>query len=134
MASRYVILACGVVSVSFAAVFIRLADAPPLAIATYRMCLAAIVLLPVGLALPAPPDCAAFSRRHLVMAILSGACLALHFGLWITSLKYTSVATSVVLVTASPVFIAVASRFIFSQRLSRRSVAGIVIALSGGSC
>ena len=46
------VLVLGVVSVSFAAVFIRLADAPPMVIATYRLCLAALVLTPVDHAAP----------------------------------------------------------------------------------
>jgi drug/metabolite transporter (DMT)-like permease len=132
MAKSYIILALGVVSVSFAAVFIRVADAPPMAIATYRMCLAAIAVLPLGLA-RSGIELRRMPRRHLLMAILSGACLALHFGLWITSLSYASVATSVVLVTASPIFIAVASRFLFHQRLGRRAAAGIAITLAGAA-
>jgi drug/metabolite transporter (DMT)-like permease len=65
------------------------------------------------------------------MALVSGAFLALHFGLWITSLDYTTVATSVVLVTASPIFIAFASRFFFGQRLSVGAIAGITVTLLG---
>ena len=64
--------------------------------------------------------------------IAAGALLAVHFGLWITSLSYTSVATSVVLVTASPIFLAIVSRFLFGQRLSRLAIAGIAVSLGGG--
>jgi drug/metabolite transporter (DMT)-like permease len=65
--------------------------------------------------------------------ICAGICLAVHFGLWITSLKFTSVAASVVLVTASPVFLAIASRLLFHQQLSRLAVGGIVISLGGAA-
>ena len=116
---------------SFAALFIRLADAPPLVIAAYRLSLASLAILPVGV------THSLRQKRRLIgsdlpLMLLAGACLALHFGLWITSLKYTSVATSVVLVTSSPILLAVASRFLFKQRLSKIAVIGILVSLVGG--
>jgi len=65
------------------------------------------------------------------MAVLSGAFLALHFALWIASLSYTSVATSVVLVTANPIFVAIASYFFFRERLTRQTILGIAVCLTG---
>jgi len=65
------------------------------------------------------------------MCLLSGTFLALHFGTWTTSLSYTSVATSVVLVTINPIFVAIASHFIFGEPLYRRTFLGIGICLAG---
>ena len=131
MARARLVLAIGVICVSFAALFIRLADAPPLVIAAYRLSLASLAILPVGV------THSLRQKRRLIgsdlpLMLLAGACLALHFGLWITSLKYTSVATSVVLVTSSPILLAVASRFLFKQRLSKIAVIGILVSLAGG--
>jgi drug/metabolite transporter (DMT)-like permease len=130
MMRPYVVLALGVVAVSFAALLIRLAAAPPLVIATYRLCIASLVLLPIGLT-RSKIEIRHLSRGDIFMSLLSGAFLAVHFGLWITSLGYTSVATSVVLVTASPIFVALASRMLFGQRLGRRALFGIGISLAG---
>lgn len=132
MARQYIILIIGVVSVSFAAIFIRLAAAPPLVIATYRLCLASLVLLPAGWA-RSGTELRRLNRRDVLLALASGAFLAVHFGLWVTSLSYTSVATSVVLVTASPIFVAIASRFLFRQRLGRQTMIGIGISLAGAA-
>ncbi len=44
----YITLFVGVLSVSFAATFIRLADAPPLVIATYRLAIASVILIPIA--------------------------------------------------------------------------------------
>ena len=131
MAREHVVLAVGVVCVSFAALLIRLADAPPLVIATYRLCLASIMLLPFGLT-RSRHQLRRLTWKELSLMFAAGAFLAIHFGLWITSLSYTSVATSVVLVTASPIFLAIASRFLFKQRLSKQAIAGIAISLAGG--
>ncbi|UCD10098.1 MAG: DMT family transporter [Dehalococcoidales bacterium] len=130
MKRQYTVLAIGVISVSFAAVFIRLADAPPLVIAAWRMCLAALILAPFAVKF-AGNELRQISGRNLAMMLLAGGFLALHFGLWITSLSYTSVATSVVLVTATPIFVAVTSYLLFREKLTIRIVTGIMISIGG---
>jgi len=130
MARTYLILALGVVSLSFAAIFIRLADAPPLVIAAYRLSLAALLINPVAW-IRSGPELRRLIRNNLAMTLLSGAFLALHFVLWISSLSYTTVASSVVLVTTSPIFVAIASHFLFHEKLSRHAILGIVICLVG---
>jgi len=131
MTRQYMVLAVGVVSVSFAAIFIRLADeAPHLVIAAYRLCIASLVIWPIAWA-RSRDEFRRLARRDVIMALISGAFLALHFGLWIASLKYTSVASSVVLVTANPIFVAIASYLLFRERLGRQTVLGIAVCLIG---
>jgi drug/metabolite transporter (DMT)-like permease len=130
MKKQYLGIAVGVAAVSFAAILIRLADAPPLVIAAWRLTLAALVLWPPTLAL-ARPELRALSRRDALLVFLSSIFLALHFGLWITSLSYTSIATSVILVTSSPLFVAAASWFAFRETVSRNVVAGIGVCIIG---
>jgi len=128
--NKYFVLASGVVAVAFAAIFIRLADAPSLVIAAYRLSIAALVLSPIAW-LRTRKEIRRLSRRELLLAVASGAFLALHFGLWIASLDYTTVATSVVLVTATPIFAAVASYFLFKERVTARIITGICISIAG---
>jgi drug/metabolite transporter (DMT)-like permease len=130
MSHQYINLALGVIAVSFAAVLIRLADAPPLVIAAYRLCLASLILAPVAW-VNSRQEIRRLARREIILAVASGAFLALHFALWIASLSYTSVATSVVLVTITPIFVAIASYLLFKERLTSRTVAGIFVCLAG---
>ena len=130
MKRQYSVLAIGVISVSFAAVFIRLSDAPSLVIAAYRMCLAALILAPFAIKV-AGNELRQISRKNLIMMLLAGGFLALHFGLWIASLSFTSVATSVVLVTATPIFVSVASYLLFKEKLTFKIVLGIAISIGG---
>ncbi|MBI4304178.1 MAG: DMT family transporter [Chloroflexi bacterium] len=132
MNRQHIILAVGVVSVSFAALFVRLAQAPPLIIAAYRLCLASLLLDPVAL-MRSRNELRRLSRRDVFLMLLSGTFLALHFGLWITSLSYTSVATSVVLVTVSPIFVAIASYLLFGERLSGQTIVGIAACILGAT-
>ena len=120
-------VAVGVLAVSAAAIFVRFADAPALAVAFWRNALGVIVLLPVAL----------FRRetfprgRALWVGVASGMALGAHFGFWISSLDYTSVAASVVLVCTQPVFVAILAYLVFGERTSPLAFSGILVALVG---
>jgi drug/metabolite transporter (DMT)-like permease len=129
-ARSLVLLVIGVVAVGFAAIFIRYADAPSLSIAFYRNAFAAAVLLPLAIARH-PGEIRGLSRRQVGIAALSGVFLALHFATWISSLALTTVAASVVLVTSAPIFTAAAGRLFFGERVDRRVMMGILLALAG---
>jgi len=120
-------VAVGVLAVSAAAIFIRLADAPALAVAFWRNVLGVLVLLPIALyrreAFP--------QGRALLVGVASGVALGAHFGFWITSLDYTSVAASVVLVCTQPVFVAILAYLVFGERTSTLSFLGVLVALVG---
>jgi len=94
------------------------------------MCLAALALAPFAIKL-AGKELRRITKKNLAMMLLAGGFLALHFGLWIASLSYTSVATSVVLVTATPIFVAVASYLLFKEKLTIKIIMGIVISIGG---
>lgn len=127
----YAGLALGVSAVSSAAILIRLADAPALTIAAYRLALASIVVVPIGLV----TDWSALrslTAKQWGLAAVSAACLAAHFAFWITSLEHTSVASSVILVTANPILVAIGARLILRERASPSIMIGIGMALFGG--
>ncbi len=126
----YGLLIAGIVAVSSAALLIRLAaDASPLAVAAWRLLLAAILLAPLALLRrPAVP----MSRRDRLLTSVVGFFLAMHFVLWITSLRYTSVASSVVLVSTTPVFVALGSLLVLRERLRTGMVLAIPVAVAGG--
>ncbi|MEN9560550.1 MAG: hypothetical protein RLZZ502_1761 [Pseudomonadota bacterium] len=127
------ILLIGILAVSTAAVLIKQAQAAgaaSLLIAAGRMGLASLVLFPV----------AAFVHHHtwrtlslpmVLRVLLCGVLLALHFAFWISSLAHTSVAVSTVLATTTPIWVALASRFLFQEHLSRGQLLGLAIALAG---
>jgi drug/metabolite transporter (DMT)-like permease len=69
--------------------------------------------------------------RSLLLAAVAGLFLAAHFTAWITSLEYTSVASSAALVTTNPVWVGLATVLLFRERLARLTVAGITVSLLG---
>ena len=126
----YLVLATGVVAVSWAAVLIREADAPALVIAAYRLGLAA---LPAGTLALATGRGRVAEGGSWVWPVLAGGFLALHFAFWIASLQQTSVVTSVVLVTTNPLFVGLASPFLLRERVPAATWAGIGVASVGAA-
>jgi len=124
------VLLVGVVAVSFGSIFVRLAEAPPLIVAAYRLGLASLVIGPAAL-IRSGQELRALSRRDLFYLVIAGVFLALHFGLWIASLAYTTVASSVILVSMSPLFVGLLSRLLGMDRVAKGMVGGILLSLVG---
>ncbi len=126
------ILAAGVVAISWAAPLIRLAgDAPALVIASLRLVIAAPPMIAFALATRRGGEVTRLSRRELALLALAGLVLAGHFALWVASLQRTSVLASVSLVTMQPVFVGVGAWIVFGERPSRQVVLGASIAIVG---
>jgi drug/metabolite transporter (DMT)-like permease len=98
----YVQLLGAQLAIGAAAIFARLAltGAGPLAVSALRLSIAAAVMA----ALAAAAARMRLPRSHELLLAIAGVALAAHFGLWITSLQYTSVAVSTLLVTTTPLF------------------------------
>jgi drug/metabolite transporter (DMT)-like permease len=120
-------LLISVLSISSAAVMIRLADVPALAVASARMNLAALVLW-----LFSPKTKAwKISEVNWKAASWAGFFLALHFAFWITSLDTTSVASSLVLVTMNPVIVAVGATFFMKDPPAKPLLVGTFLSIIG---
>lgn len=127
------VLGAGVLIVSSASILIRLAmdaGAAAISIAALRLTIAALVLAPFAAALR-PAELRGLDRTQWWLAIGAGAFLALHFASWIVSLEYTSVASSVALVTTNPIWIGLGSWLLLREPLSVRMIVAIALALAG---
>jgi drug/metabolite transporter (DMT)-like permease len=130
--SSWLTLSLAVLFVSFGAILVRLASAPPLAVSFYRVALASVLLLPFA-AGEARRSWPALPRRRLWLMLASGAALALHFATWIASLSYTSIASSVLLVNTAPLFALGLTRVFLHERVPRVVVAAIPVAFLGAA-
>jgi len=123
-----VLVAVAIVVVSFAAILIRLCTIPTALIAAYRLAFSSLILLPFfmwrgrvrGLRL-----------NQVALCSVAGLFLALHFLFWIESLKLTTVASSVVLVTTSPIFAAVFAWAVLRERVGKKTLVAIVLCIVG---
>lgn len=128
------VLAIGILSVSTAAILIRLATTTAgtasvgfsLVLAASRLAIAALTLIPTWQSFQPSSSIA------VKFAIGAGVALAVHFAAWISSLAYTSIAASTTLVTTNPIWVAVLSWIWFREKPTRATFWGIGIATSGG--
>lgn len=121
------VLAIGVLAASVSAILIRYAeDASGVSISLWRCAAGALVLLPF-----AWPGLRRMAPRDYVLPAVAGVFLAVHFATWITSVNLTTIASSVLLVSTTPVFVALAGRWLFDERLPTAGWVGIVLALFG---
>lgn len=76
-------------------------------------------------------ELARLTRRQIGMALAAGFFLALHFATWISSLEYTSVASSTALVTTNPLWIGLVSFLVFRETPTRMMIGGIALSFAG---
>lgn len=129
----FVVLALGVLAAASSSIMIRLAQNLGLGSTTIsagRLTLAALILLPFALT-QGRSEIRQLSSRQVRLGLIAGTFLALHFIAWISSLQYTSVASSVALVTTNPLWVALASVLFFREKLSLATIGGVVLTMTG---
>jgi drug/metabolite transporter (DMT)-like permease len=127
------VLLIAILAVSTASIFIRFAqrEAPSLVISALRLTIASLVLAPFAL-VRYRSELRALSRNDLLLGMFSGVSLAVHFATWISSLEYTSVASSVVLVSTGPLWVALLSPIFLKEPLTKTVLTGMALAFLGG--
>ncbi|SFL51301.1 Permease of the drug/metabolite transporter (DMT) superfamily [Halogranum rubrum] len=123
-------LAVAILAVSTSAILVTWSDAPSLVKAFYRVLFTTLLLAPFAVTRHAS-DFRQIRRRDLLVAAASGVALAFHFASWFESLEWTTVAASVTLVQAQPLFVAVGAWALLDERVTGRTVVGILVAVVG---
>ncbi len=124
-----------ILAVSTASIFIRFAQndgVPSLVIAALRLTFATAILTPVALTRHLD-EIKRFTRTEILLGVFSGIFLAVHFATWITSLEYTSVASSVVFVATGPLWVALLSPMLLKEHLARTAIIGLTMSIVGGA-
>lgn len=126
----WVLLGGGLLSLGASAILIRYASSVPgLAIASWRTLIVTAVTAPILWRQRA--DLSDLSRIDWLWVVGAGVVLGAHFIAWIESLYFTSVASASVLVTSSPLFIAVLGWIFLRERLHPRTIVAIGVAVVG---
>lgn len=122
----------GILAVSTASLFIRFAqsEVPSLVVAASRMGFATLFLSPFVLFSKTKRDLK-WGKETWGLIVLAGVFLGFHFATWITSLEYTSVASSVVLVTTAPLWVALLAPVFLKEQLTRYVLIGLAVSLAG---
>ncbi|MDZ7778735.1 MAG: DMT family transporter [Gemmatimonadota bacterium] len=126
-------LLVAVLAVSWAGPLVRLATAPALSVALWRMLFSMVLIGLVVVARGSLLRGVRLSAREWTLAVGAGILLAGHFWSWIASLRYTSVASSVVLVSLQPFIVAILSALLLRERPTRAQWTGILVAVGGAA-
>lgn len=125
----FIPLIAGIVAVSFSSIFVKLSDAPVSVQGMYRLLFTVLFMLPF--AGKQWNQAKLIKRRDWGLLFLSGLFLALHFLLWMGSLKLTTVASSTIILALQPVFVLIGAFFLFKERTNQASLAGMAVAICG---
>ncbi|NJK80631.1 MAG: DMT family transporter [Chloroflexaceae bacterium] len=129
----FLVLAGGILIASTAAIMIRVAQnegMPSLTIAAGRIALASLILLPMAL-VRVGGELRRLHRQDVAWGVAAGVFLAIHFAAWISSLEYTSVASSAALVSTSPIWTALLAFVVLRERLTWLATAGVGLTVVG---
>ncbi len=126
--SKYWILA-GTFFTSVSSIIIRFSEAPALAMAAYRM-MFTIMMLTVPVFMNRS-ELKTLNKKSCLLCILSGVFLAFHYAFWMQSIQMTTIANSTVLVSSSPIFVAVFNYFILNEKFNKRMIFGIAASIIG---
>jgi drug/metabolite transporter (DMT)-like permease len=127
--SKYLVLV-GVFFTSLSSIIIRLSQAPALVISFYRM-LFTVMLLLVPVLLKERKSIKSMHKKDLILCIISGVFLALHFASWIASINMTTISNSTILVSCSPIFVSLANFFILKEKFTSKMITGLSMSLVG---
>jgi len=128
----FIAIIVGILAASTASLFIRFAQdfAASIIIAAYRLGVATLLISPFVLT-KKRAELGSITKREILLAILSGIFLAIHFSTWIKSLEYTTVASSVVLVSTVPLWVALFSPILLKESITKPVLSGMVLAFVG---
>lgn len=126
----YFALVIGIFAISTSAILIRWSSSEPLVIGSYRQTFATFLFLPFLLK-DKFQEILNLSSREIFELVIIGILLGAHFGFWISSVKATSVAASVLLGTCHIVYVSIIGWVVFGEKLNSQGIIGTVIALAG---
>ncbi|WP_160034556.1 DMT family transporter [Paenibacillus sp. An7] len=128
--SKYELLyIIGIVAISFSSIFVRWSAAEVSVIAMYRLFLTNLLMTP--LLYKYRHDIFRLSKKEWITLGISGIMLGLHFLLWMSSLRLTTVASSTVILTLEPILVMLGSMWIFATKPNRMMLIGMGMAVAG---
>ncbi|MFT8322884.1 MAG: DMT family transporter [Bacillus sp. (in: firmicutes)] len=122
-------LVISIIAISFSAIFVKWSDAPAAILSMYRMWLACALMLPM--VWMHRQDLKKLSKKDWYLLFLSGTFLAMHFALWFSSLKLTTVASSTIILALQPIVSLVGGFLFFKERTTSSAIMTMAIAIIG---
>ena len=130
-AKAYWVLALAVLGFSFGGPLVRLSNSDPITIGAWRLGFSLLIVGGLLLFTREWRDWRKLTLRELLIALVAGIALALHFWAWNASIHLTTIAASITLVNTQPAFVAALSAIALKERPRPKQLLGIAIAMVG---
>lgn len=124
-------LILGALAIGFSPIFVRLSEVGPIATAFNRVVLALPFFYAMIWLQPKAETRAACTKAVLLPVLIGGVFFATDLSFWHWSIRLTSVANATVLPNFAPVVVVIAAWLLYGERVSRRFVAGLTVAMAG---
>ena len=121
------LLTISIITISFAAIFVKWSEATATIISMYRMYLASALLLPMVFVKRS--EFKKLTKKGWASLMIAGVFLALHFALWFESLKLTTVASSTIILALQPIVALLGGFFFFKERTNKWAILTIAISM-----
>ena len=127
-----ILIVIGIMGISLSSIFVKYAQSPSVVTAAYRLLWTIILMTPAVICSKKyRQELLETSPKLVLLCILSGIFLALHFTLWFESLNHTSVASSTTIVCTEVIWVALGWRLFLKGRLSGKACGAIAVTLAG---
>lgn len=127
-----IMIVVGVIGISLSSIFVKYSSAPSAVTAAFRLLWTVLLLTPAALGKrEIRAEFKAVSRRNLLLSVLSGVFLALHFWTWFESLQHTSVASSTTIVCTEVIWVSLGYWLFMKGKLAAKAIGAIAVTLVG---
>lgn len=127
---KHLIVMLGVVGVSLSPIFVRFSTAPSMVLVLYRVTFAALLLTPYVLWRHLA-EVRTMKRNALLLCLLAGVFLGLHFTCYFESLRRTAIAPAAVLVNTEAIFVTVGTVLFMKAKLSGKAWFAVLLTFAG---
>ncbi|URJ48993.1 DMT family transporter [Paenibacillus polymyxa] len=125
----YILLLISILSVSISSIMIKSSDTPTSVAGMYRLYMSVLIMLPfVPWKMFRSLE---MNKKDWSTVFIAGLFLGLHFLFWMESLVYTSVASSMVILSLQPLFVMMGSYIMFRERVNILTLLCLIAALVG---
>nr|WP_302055892.1 DMT family transporter [Paenibacillus sp. A3M_27_13] len=122
-------LLISILSVSISSIMIKSSDTPTSVAGMYRLYMSVLIMLPfVPWKMFRSLE---MNKKDWSTVFIAGLFLGLYFLFWMESLVYTSVASSMVILSLQPLFVMMGSYFMFRERANILTILCLIAALVG---
>lgn len=124
----------GIIGISMSAILIRYSTAPSAVTASWRLLWTVILMSPVVLGTKScRKELLSMDRRTVILSLISGIFLSIHFWFWFESLRLTSVASASTIVSTEVIWVSIGFFLFLKGKLSVKAMAAIAVAFGGSA-